>query len=102
IDNLNDANAEMVEPTRRGLSARIRPDAIDEPPPKPRPVKVAKVNVDLDALDISSGEVVKTGGMEDEEGYEEISHDSPGAANRPIKLQAVVDGFFYEGGKAPG
>lgn len=102
IDNLDEAKAEMVEPTRRGLAPRTRPDVANEPAPKPRPVKVAKVNVDLDALDISSGEVVKTGGLEDEEHLEEIEHQVPGAADRPIKLQLVADGFFYENGKAPG
>jgi hypothetical protein len=101
IDNLDEAKAEMVETTRRGLSARARTDVVDEAPPKPRPAKVAKVNVDLDALDMSSGEVVKTGGLEEDEHYEEISHGSA-AADRPIKLQVLQDGFFYEDGKAPG
>ena len=98
IDNLDEANAEVIESNRRGLNARPRQTQADEPGQRPKPVKIAKVNVDLDALDITSGEVVKTGGIDDDANLEEIAFDG---VTHPVPLKVVHDSYFFETGKAP-
>jgi hypothetical protein len=98
IDDLDEANAEVIETNRRGLSARPRPLTPEESGQRPKVVKVAKVNVNLDDLDITSGEVVKTGGIEDDEHLEEIAYDG---VVHPVPLKMVHDSYFFENGKAP-
>jgi len=104
IDNLSDDRAEMIETNRRGLIKRTaRPD--DEPV-KPRPEKRAKVNVDLDALDLSKGEVVRHAD-DAPEGMEEIEYTP--FENKPLQRHAgeivalvmLPDGHFYADGKSP-
>lgn len=103
IDSLDESRAEVIEINKRGLSARAkRPD--DVAPPKPKPEKKAKINVDLDALDLSSGEVVAGAGEAAEEGLEEIEH-TPNAARKHypelVVLNAIDDKYFYAEGPAP-
>ena len=98
IENLDEANAEVIETNRRGLSARPRQLTPEESGQRPKVVKVAKVNVNLDELDITSGEVVKTGGIEDDEQLEEMAHDG---VIHPVPLKMVHDSYFFENGKAP-
>lgn len=103
IDNLDESKAEVIQTNTRGLSARTkRPD--DVPAAKPKPEKRAKVNVDLDALDLSSGEVVAGAAEETEEGLEEIAH-TPNAARKHypelVAINAVDDKYFYGDGGAP-
>ncbi len=98
IDDLNEDNAEVIETNRRGLNARPRQTPADEPAPRPKPVKVAKVNIDLENFDINSGEVVKTGGIDDDANLEEIAFDG---VTHPVPLKVVHDSYFFENGKAP-
>lgn len=103
IDNLDDANAEMIQVNNRGLTQRGRRN-IDDTPVKPKPAKVAKVNVDLDALDLSEGEVVAGAADENEEAFEEIAPTavfkrSIGEPMSPLKM--IEDNYFYTGGPAP-
>ncbi|HYF50896.1 MAG TPA: hypothetical protein VEJ63_15890 [Planctomycetota bacterium] len=105
IDNLNEDQAEVIATDRRGLIKR-RPVADDEPV-KPKPEKRAKVNVDLDALDLSKGEVVRHAD-DAPEGMEEIEYTP--FDNKPLQRHAgeivaltmVPDGYFYSDSKAPG
>ena len=98
FENLDESNAEVIETNRRGLSARPRPATADDVAPRPKVAKVAKVDIDLDKLDIHAGVVVKTGGIEDDEQLEEIAHDG---VNHPVPLKLVHDSYFYESGKSP-
>ena len=103
IDNLDESNAEVIQTNTRGLSARNK-RVDDVPAAKPKPEKKAKVNVDLDALDLSSGEVVAGTPEETEEGLEEIAH-TPNAARKHypelVVLNSVDDKYFYSDGPAP-
>lgn len=106
MDTLDESNAEVIEVNRRGLrrtdSAPVAAEA-----PKPKQDKRAKVNVDLDTLDLSEGEVVQNSA--EDEGLVEIATAAP-LINRPlvrhagqiVALQAVDDGYFYAEGQAPG
>jgi hypothetical protein len=98
FENLDESNAEVIETNRRGLSAKPRSATPDEVAPRPKAAKVAKVNINLDELDIHAGEVVKTGGIDDDEQLEEIAHDG---VNHPVPLKIVHDSYFYESGKSP-
>lgn len=105
IDNLNEDAAVVIETNRRGLTKRTA--RADDEPVKPRPEKRAKVNVDLDALDLSKGEVVRHAD-DAPEGMEEIEYTP--FDNKPLQRHAgeivaltmVPDGHFYSDGKAPG
>jgi hypothetical protein len=104
FDKLDDANAEMIEVNKRGLTQRTRKDNFDDAPVAPKPAKIAKVNVDLDALDINSGEVVAGAADENEEAFEEIAPTavfkrSIGEPMSPVKM--LDDNYFYTGGPAP-
>jgi len=103
IDNLDESKAEVIQTNTRGLSARTK-RVDDVPAAKPKPEKKAKVNVDLDALDLSSGEVVAGTPEETDEGLEEIAH-TPNAARKHypelVALNAVDDKYFYSDGPAP-
>ena len=103
IDNLDDAHAEVIQSDKRGLTKSLRgsSDAGDEPS-KPKIQKRAIINVDLDALDLSAGEVVEE---KTEEGYEEIPATSASKlysrfAGEIIQLKAVDDAYFFAD-KAP-
>jgi len=104
LDDLDENNAEMINTDDRGLTKRR---GLSAPSPLPKAKKAAKVNVDLDKLDLSSGEVVAAAGDEELEGHEEIAFAAPLPATRRIlgarfvELSTVKDGYFYEGGFAP-
>ena len=108
IDNLDESHAEMIETTSRGLARTSRKaPAKAVQAPRPRPVKKAKVNIDLDTLDLSNGEIVKTAGEHEEnmeELYSSLALNKPLArhAGKIVGLKMVRDGYFYTDGKAPG
>lgn len=104
LDELDETQAELIETDNRGLSQRNRkPRILDESQAKNLPKKEAKVNVDLDTLDLSeASEVVGTpdaGGHEEEEELEEISAAAaPASGHRaiePYTLAEVGDDFFF-------
>lgn len=105
IDALDESHAEVIEVNRRGLRKNTAEPAVADLP-RPKAEKKAKVNVDLDTLDLSEGEVVRS--AEEEEGLEELAHAAP-VANKPlakhagqvVALKAVEDAYFYAGGNAP-
>jgi hypothetical protein len=109
LDNLDEANAEVIETDARGLTRRKRPPRADDGPYK-IPKRNAKVNVNLDAFDASAAaEVVESGEAEGdaEEPLEEISAAAAAAqatkaptSDVPKFTQAPV-AFFYEGGTVP-
>jgi hypothetical protein len=111
IDNLTDENAELIETNRRGLTKRGKggPSVPEEDAPRPKVDKKAKVNVDLDALDLSAGEVVKDKFVTqiDEANLEEISESAPVTkalarhADEIVQFKAIRDGYFYNDGKTP-
>jgi len=100
MDDLDDSKAEMIETNKRGLSQRGKKSVIDDIPSKPKPQKVAKVNVDLDALDLSSGEVV-AGAGDEIEGFEEIAQTVYKRKPIGVTLTAIEDNYFYTDGPAP-
>jgi hypothetical protein len=73
----------------------------------PKAKKNAKVNVDLDTLNLSEGEVVAAAGDEQLEGHDEIAFAAPLPATRRIlgerfvELKAVKDSYFYDEAGAP-
>lgn len=104
LDELDENQAELIETDNRGLSQRNRkPRILDESQAKNLPKKEAKVNVDLDTLDLSeASEVVGTpdAGAAQEEELEEISAAAaapePGKrAIEPFTLSEVGDDFFF-------
>lgn len=109
LDELDENQAELIVTDNRGLSQRNRkPRILDESQAKNLPKKEAKVNVDLDTLDLSeASEVVGTpdaGGQEEEE-LEEISAaaaPAPGKrAIEPFTLAEVGDDFFFTTNAVP-
>jgi len=104
LDSLDENNAEMINTDDRGLTKRR---GFSAPSPLPKAKKAAKVNVDLDKLDLSSGEVVAAAGDEELEGHDEIAFAAPLPATRRIlgtrfvELSTVKHGYFYEDGFAP-
>ena len=73
LDDLNDEKAEVIETDRRGLIRKNKPVEDDEPV-KPKTAKQAKVNVNLDELDLGRAtEVVGSGEEAEEEHLEEIT-----------------------------
>lgn len=112
LDELDENQAELIETDNRGLSQRNRkPRILDESQAKNLPKKEAKVNVDLDTLDLSeASEVVGTpdagGEEEEEEELEEISAAAaapePGKrAIEPFTLTEVGDDFFFTADAVP-
>ena len=105
LDDMDESHAEMIETTSRGLAKSARQAPAEAP--RPKVVKKAKVNIDLDTLDLSRGEMVKTAG-EHEENMEELiitpQVNKPLArhAGKIVALKMVRDGYFYADGKAPG
>ncbi|MFH0938346.1 MAG: hypothetical protein V1899_03575 [Planctomycetota bacterium] len=105
LENLNEAFVEVIETNRRGLIKR-QSRFVDQESPKPKIEKKAKVNVDLDTLDLSQGEVIK--GAADDESLEEIKHAAATASKLLIRhggaivlLKLVRDSYFYAEGNAP-
>jgi Type II secretion system (T2SS), protein E, N-terminal domain len=105
LDSLSDGTeAEMINTDDRGLTKRRGPSL---PTPLPKAKKNAKVNVDLDTLDLSEGEVVAAAGDEQLEGHDEIAFAAPLPATRRIlgerfvELKAVKDSYFYDDAGAP-
>lgn len=79
LDQLDEGNAEVIEADQRGLTRRMKPvrsDEDDEPPP-PKPKKVAKVNVDLDTLDLEEATEVVGSEEESDDSLEEIPMAEP-------------------------
>jgi hypothetical protein len=111
LDNLNEANAELIETNRRGLTKRSPGDipVAGSQIIQSKTAKTAKINVDLDALDLSSGEVVKSSFDTDEAGeqLEEISEDAPVTkalqrhVGEIVPLKSIRDGYFYSDGRTP-
>jgi hypothetical protein len=103
MESLDEGHAEVIETNARGLTKR------PAKPQKPAPLwpkaaeKKAKVNVDLDKLDLSSGEMIKDA----EEGMVELYESAP--VNKPlarhagkiVALKMMRDSYFYMGGRAP-
>ncbi|MCW8133477.1 MAG: hypothetical protein KIS92_24245 [Planctomycetota bacterium] len=121
LENLQDDKAEMIETDGRGLTRRKRADDDRDEAPKPKAPKVAKVNVNLDELDLNeASEVVGEEEDEEEEQLEEIT-GAPAARPAPARqaaakskpaapaakvepfaeFQVVPDAYFYEDGAAP-
>ncbi|HEY3321058.1 MAG TPA: hypothetical protein VGP72_11380 [Planctomycetota bacterium] len=102
IDTLDESKAEVIDTNTRTRKA-AEPEVV-----APKPVKVAKVNIDLDSLDVSKADVVVPGAaLPGEEALEEIAH-APAqalAAATPVEalvsLALVEDRYFYADGKAP-
>jgi len=110
LDNLDDTHAEVIETDQRGLSRKKKVVA-DDPPPQYKH-KVAKVNIDLDNLDIgTASEVVGSKEDREEAELEEIALDAvakpavvkPVTQSSPhLQVFAVVpDAYFYASGSAP-
>ena len=110
LDNLDDTNAEVIETDKRGLT-RKKKVVEDEPVPQYKH-KVAKVNVDLDNLDIATASEV-VGSKEDRE-EAELEEIAPGAAPKPAAakpvaksiprlpvFEVVPDAYFYAEDAAP-
>jgi hypothetical protein len=107
LESLDSGQAEVVETTAREVSRRRRAEAVeDEAPPKPE--KKAKVNVDLDQLDLTAAEVVPV------EEVEEVLEEVPAAAapaapvrrappvpHGMVRLTTIADGYFYVEQEAP-
>ncbi|MBI3831921.1 MAG: hypothetical protein HY291_20535 [Planctomycetes bacterium] len=114
LDTLNDGNAEVIETDGRGLT-RKKKEEVEEEAPKPKAPKIAKVNVNLDELDLNeASEVVGEEDEEEEEQLEEITGEAAPAAAKPkpaaasapkiealAAFSAVPDAYFYEEGAAP-
>lgn len=114
LDNLNDGNAEVIETDGRGLT-RKKKEEVEEEAPKPKAPKIAKVNVNLDDLDLNeASEVVGEEDEEEEEQLEEITGEQVAAPAKPKPALApapkaealpvfsvVQDAYFYEEGAAP-
>lgn len=110
LDELDENQAELIETDNRGLSQRNRkPRILDESQAKNLPKKEAKVNVNLDTLDLSeASEVVGTPDADaggDQEELEEISAaaaPAPGKrAIEPFTLAEVGDDFFFTADAVP-
>jgi hypothetical protein len=105
LDSLSDGSeAEMINTDDRGLTKRR---GFSLPSPLPKAKKNAKVNVDLDTLDLSEGEVLAAAGDEQLEGHDEIAFAAPLPATRRIlgdrfvELKPVKDAYFYDDAGAP-
>jgi hypothetical protein len=103
IDQLDESRAEVIETTGRGLRQQERRPV---GPAKVKPEKKAKVNVDLDALDLSGGEVVPVEGEAPRDMQELAPVATPPVDQRVAaaglkQFSQVHDGYFYVGGKAP-
>lgn len=86
LDNLDESNAETIEVDNRGLRRRERKIVSDEP--YKMPVREAKINVNLDELDVeATDEVVGSDEDETEESLEEIA---PSAARSPAPRKAAA------------
>jgi len=109
LDTMDTDQPEVIETTGRGLRRPAKKAPEPEEAPESKVEKKAKVNVDLDALDFTSAEVVAGA----DEGVEEMEEVAPaGAAPRPViapraltgpmtKLKTVPDSYFYADGVAP-
>ena len=98
FDNMDDASAEVVATDKRGLSPRAKRH-VAEMPYKPKVEKIAKVNVNLDEIDLSEGEVLQGSDFGDAPGGGVLQAARP--VTRPMKLKLIDDTFFYDNGSAP-
>lgn len=117
LENLQDDKAEMIETDNRGLVRRKKETPAEEEAPKPKAPKVAKVNVNLDELDLTTAETVVGEEEDEEEHLEEITSGTPQparpAAVKPAakpsaakaepfaEFQTVPDAYFYAEDAAP-
>ncbi len=90
LDDLSDDKAEMIETDGRGLMRRNK-TVEDEEPVKAKTAKQAKVNVNLDELDLGQAtEVVGSGEESEEEAAEEQLEEITSSAAAPHALAAKV------------